>query len=400
MGSQRRDPGTWLRKVLNPQEMEGAAVQLSPEDANNNAEVAKEGGVFHSWRFRGKWHQANKVMIVAVAVMLASGARYIMSRKAQSYLKRSELPLDDVSVEKYMEDLDKALWEMESAWENAEFSVQQAFQIHFTPSLEDGQELLEDPLATIKDHVDKIQECEISSVSSMEARRGFAQHLQLLLSICRTVTLRLDELESYVSANKIFDVPVPVPDHGEPSSDPAPEEHQGMAERDWTASDFLVSFGLFGGDSERTVDKHLCNKLASALEIEKKFNDSNSKARHYFIPSLEPFGGDGALNPAHAPAEHQIPYTKRPFRTGALAQAAAHIFRESDATMYNAYIQKLSRIANNWTDKGVLLAAEQQEKENANKIQNRLKTKREQMRLLLKKGIPKDDLVMSALFLL
>ncbi|CDJ29965.1 uncharacterized protein EMH_0005180 [Eimeria mitis] len=363
MGSQRRGPGTWLRKVLNPQEMEGAAAQLNPEDANNNAEVAKEGRAFHSWRPRGKLHPANKVMMVAVAVMLATGARYIMSRKAQSYLKRSELPLDDVSVEKYMNDLDEAVGKMEDAWESAESRVQQAFKIHFTPSLEDGQELLEDPLATIIDHVDKMQECEISSVSSMEARRGFVQHLQLLQSICRTVTLRLGELESYVSANKIFDVPVPVLDHGEPSSDPALEGHQGMAECDWTASDFLDSFGLFGGDSQRTVDKHLCNKLAWALQTEKTFNDSNSRVRHYFIPSLEPFGGDGALNPAHAP-------------------------------------QKLSRIANNWTDKGVLLAAEQQEKENANKIQNRLKTKREQMRLLLKKGIPKDDLVMSALFLL
>ncbi|CDJ32415.1 uncharacterized protein EMH_0012380 [Eimeria mitis] len=109
---------------------------------------------------------------------------------------------------------------MKEAWESSKSPVQQAFQKHFTPSLEDAKEPPEDPLATISDHVAKMRECKIPSDSVVEARRDFALHLQLLRDICRTVTLRLEELKWLVYMNEEFDVPVPVPGHDEPYSYP------------------------------------------------------------------------------------------------------------------------------------------------------------------------------------
>ncbi|CDJ29892.1 uncharacterized protein EMH_0053430 [Eimeria mitis] len=304
-------------------------------------------------------------------------------------------------MQKYMDDFNEAAEEMQAAFSSTS-AVLQNFQLHFTPSLEDDQSLLGDPLAVIKDHVAKMRECTVPPASSLQARLDFVQHLQLLRSICRTVALRLKDLELFNTVNQKLGVANPflVSGGGEDyNNSDAPRNFQEVTGDDWTASEFLEFFGLSRG-GKRRVNGTLARKLRWLLEIEKRFNDANLNARYHFMAFLQPFERDGAYNPAHAPAEHQIPYTGKPFRTGALAEAAAHVFRESDATTNYAHIRKLNQIADNWTNEEVEAAAVQQEKENANNAQTRLKSKRELMLRLLSQGIPEDDLVMIALFLL
>ncbi|CDJ32416.1 uncharacterized protein EMH_0012390 [Eimeria mitis] len=350
MGILRRIAGSLSPKASDPLEVAGEGTDPAPDNADNSDIAAKAGGTGVSKRYSGKRARVIKAIIAAVAVIVVCGARYIISGTFPSYLKISQLqvddasrlPLDDVSMQKYMSDFNEAAEAMEGALSSGS-AMRQAFHLHFTPSLEDGQSLPRDPLEIIRDHVTEMQEWEIPSASSPQARRDFAQHLQLLRSICRTVVLRFKDLELFGTVNREFSVANPflVSGGGEDYSDrDAPIDFEEVTEYDWTASDFLESFQLLGG-------------------------------------------GGG-----------------RPFRTGAFAQAAAQIFRESDATTNYAFIRKLNQIADNWTKEEVVAAAEQQEKENADNAQNRLKTKRELMRRLLRQGIQKDDLVMIALFLL
>ncbi|CDJ27883.1 uncharacterized protein EMH_0035750 [Eimeria mitis] len=415
MGILRRIAGELPPQTSDPPEVTGQGTDPAPENTDNSDIVVKAGGASLSKRGRGKRLLVTKAVIAAVAMIVVWGARYIMSGRSISYLKASQmglgevpqpsqgdaprLLLDDVSMRKYMNDLHEAADEMEKVFSSA-MSVRQDFQLHFTPSLEDGQNLLGDPLAVIKNHVAKMQKCKVPSASSPQARRDFAQHLQLLRSICRAATLRVKQLMWFYSENQQFGETLPFSGDGEPSSSDPVEDFDEGEEVGWSASGFLEDYGLFGGDGVRGVNVPVARRLQLLLDIGKRYNDANLNVRYYFMEFLQPFEGDGAFDPAHAPAEHQIPYTGKPFRTGALAQAAAHIFRGSDATTKYAYIQKLNQIADNWTNKAVVAAANEQEKQNADNAQNRLETKRELMRRLLRQGIQKDDLVMIALFLL
>ncbi|CDJ30934.1 uncharacterized protein EMH_0062560 [Eimeria mitis] len=402
MGNMRRIAGDLSPKASDPLEVAGEGTDPAPENADNSGIAATAGGASPSWRYRGNSSVKASQSLKASQLGLVDVSQSSLDEASQPSLhETSQLPLDDVSMQKYMNDLNEAAEEMQEAF-SSESSVLQNFQLHFSPSLEDGQSLPGYPLAFIRDHVAKMQECEIPSASSLQARLDFAQHLQLLRSICRTVALRFKELELFNTVDQDLGVANPflVSDHGEDYSDSeAPIDFRAMAKYDWEASTFLKSFGLFGGGRTR-VNGTLADKLRWILEIEKKFNDANLNARYYFMEFLQPFEGDGAFNPAHAPAEHQIPYTGKTFRTGSLAQAAAQIFSESDTTTNYAYIRKLNRIADNWTNEDVAVSVKQQEKENVDSVQTRLKTKRELMRRLLSQGIPEDDLVMIALFLL
>ncbi|CDJ27884.1 uncharacterized protein EMH_0035760 [Eimeria mitis] len=409
MGILRRIAGELPPKESDPHEVSGQGTDPAPEDTDKSDIVAKAGGTSLSKRYRGKWAQVTKAVVAAVAVIVVCGARYIISGRFPSYLKISQLrvddasrlPLDDASMQKYMDDFNEAAEEMEEAFSSGA-AMRQPFQLHFTPSLEDGQSLPGDPLEIIRDHVAKMQKCKVPSASSPQARRDFAQHLQLLRSICRTAALRLHDLELYITVSQNLGVAnpflVPARDEDNSDSDP-PIDFEEVPESDWAASDFLQSFGLYAGGTRR-VNETLAGKLRGLLAIGKRYNDGNLRARYYFTTFLQPFAGDGAFNPAHVPADHQIPYNGKPFRTGALAKAAAHIFRESDATRDYAYIRKLNQIADNWTNADVVAAVKRQEKEDADNAQTRLKAKRELMGRLLRQGIAKDDLVMIALFLL
>ncbi|CDJ27885.1 uncharacterized protein EMH_0035770 [Eimeria mitis] len=409
MGNMRRIADELSPKASDPLEVAGEGTDPAPENANNSGIAATAGGASPSWRYRGKRARATTAAIAAVAVIVVCGFRYIMSGRFPSYLKISQLrvddasrlPLDDASMQKYINDFNEAAAEMEEALSSGA-ATRQGFQRHFTPSLEDGQSLPRDPLEIIRDHVAKMRECDVPSASSPQARRDFAQHLQLLRSICRTAALRLHDLELFNTTYKVLGAPNPLPIPGldeDYSDTDAPIDFEEVSEYDWTASTFLKCFGLFGADARR-VNRTLAKKLRLSLDMEKTLNDANLRARYYFMEFLQPFEGDGAINPAHAPAEHQIPYTGKLFRTGAFAQAAAQICRESDANTSYAFIRKLNRIADNWTNEEVAAAAKQQAKGNADNAQDRLKTKRELMRRLLSQGIPEDDLVMIALFLL
>ncbi|CDJ32414.1 uncharacterized protein EMH_0012370 [Eimeria mitis] len=423
MGNMRRIAGDLSQKASDPLGVAGEGTDPAPDNADNSGIAATAGGASPSWRYRGKRARATTAAIAAVAVIVVCGVRYIMSGRFPSYVKASQLglvdaaqpsvddasepslddasqlPLDDVSMQKYMDDFNEAAEEMEKAFPK-ESSVREAFQLHFTPSLEDCENLSRDPLAVIKDHVAKMRECEVPSASSPQARRDFAQHLQLLRSICRAATLRVNELMWFSAKDEQFGVALPFSRDGKPSSHHSYIDRSEWGRKGWYAAHLLMRWGLSGGYSKREVEGAFAHRLRLLLDIEERCNDANLNARYYFMEFLQPFEGDGAFNPARAPAEHQIPYAGKPFRTAAFAQAAAQIFGESHGTTNYAFIRKLSRIADNWTKEQVVAAVKQQEKENADNAQERLKTKRELMRRLLSQGIQEDDLVMIALFLL
>ncbi|CDJ29968.1 LOW QUALITY PROTEIN: uncharacterized protein EMH_0005210 [Eimeria mitis] len=257
MGIPWRSARAWLWKALDPHEATGEATAPELDNADAGEEVAKKDGASSPWKSSGKQIGAAKVMILGFLVILVSGARFIMSKRSRPNVTAPHLPVDDASMEHYLDDFNKAADEMKNAWESSVQPVRRAFQLHFTPSLEEGQELPQDPLAAISEHVAKMRDCEVPSASPVEARNDFAQHLQLLHSICRIVRLRLDELKWFVLVNERIKVPVPVPGYDTPYSYPALEVLEGKVEGGLTATSFLKSVGLFGGEPTQQVDERI-----------------------------------------------------------------------------------------------------------------------------------------------
>ncbi|CDJ31781.1 LOW QUALITY PROTEIN: uncharacterized protein EMH_0069640 [Eimeria mitis] len=412
MGDQLRNAGPPLLEELNPHHGDVDAAQPGPDNARD--EVAKGGGVFSSLKSGQKVAPA-KPLLAAFLLLLVSGVLFRASsrwstqrlcshklncRESNSQEDWTPLYLDDGSIQKYLDDFNKAAEEMKDAWQSSKPPVRRAFQIHFTPSLNDAQVPSEDPLATINDHVSRMRECKIPSDSSVEARKDFAQHLHLLRSLCRAVTLRLEELKWLAHVSQEFGLPISFPGYDQPSRHPGLEDASDSFGFGMRAVDFLGSLELVGGERTQAVDGTVAKELIYHLLVDNKHNLYNLVARCYFEPFLQPFGGNDAFHTYRSTASYQIPYTGKSFQTGALAHAAARIFRESDSTTNYANVRKLHRIADNWTPKRVLKAMRQQEKENAYNFQRQLNNKREQMRVLLREGMPNDDLVINALFLL
>ncbi|CDI73876.1 hypothetical protein, conserved [Eimeria praecox] len=311
-----------------------------------------------------------------------------------------ELTLDDDSMKKYWDDFNAAADEMKAVWESSELPVRRAFLQYFTPSLGDAKQPPKDPLATINDNVAKMKGCKVPSDASVKERGDFAKHLQLLRSICCTVMHRVNELKWLIHVNQENGVPVPVPGYEQAYSYRGLEDISNSMVSKMRASDFLGSLELAGGEGTQEVDGIVGKDLIFLLSIENKHHLYNLVAQHYFERFLEPFGEGEAAHATRAINEYQIPYNGKVFRTGDLAHAAARILRESNKITNYAHIRKVYRMAENWTNRRVLKAAKQQAEENAHNFQQRLNDKREQMRALLKLGIPADDLVMSVLFLL
>ncbi|CDJ49923.1 hypothetical protein, conserved [Eimeria brunetti] len=403
MEDEHLDADPPLVEELNPEHVGDAAPQADQELTDNPEEVARKSEPLPSWKKRGKSIGTAMAMLVAAALALVSGARYLASRESQSSLHTPQIPqlaLDNASMRKYLNDLDEAAEEMEDEWESASLKVRRAFQRHFTPSLWDDQKPISEPLAIILEHVDKMQKCKVPPQSSEKARRDFALHLQFLRSICRIVTLRLEELNWFVHMNNKYGLPVPVPGHDMPYNYPALREPEPEESEDGlVAADFMHSVGLFGGDTEQKVGENLAEALVYMLDIWNRSYIYNMMARYYFEPFLQHFAED-AVHASGSTSAYQIPYTGRAFRAGTFSQAAAYIFRQSDSTPSYEEVRKLHRIAENWTPQGVLDAAKRQEKLNTSSFPKRLNTRREQMRRLLKQGIPRDDLLICALFLL
>ncbi|CDJ60283.1 hypothetical protein EMWEY_00060360 [Eimeria maxima] len=398
---------TWL-DWLSPEQGAGDAIHLSGEqNIENTNQTAPEEGVFVLRKFIGKQVGVTRPLLVVFSLLLLSAVLFrVSSRWNSTQLSTSRLNLHiewdpqflyDNIIWSYLDDLNDAEEQMNEAWSTSDQSVRIAFQKHFAPSLNDGQAPTEDPLATINDHVSKMRECEFPFDSSAKVQSDFLQHLQLLLSICRTVTLRLEELKSTGTWEKF---------NGGQLSFPVREDADSNSYRGDTfsisgsmeAKGFLSALGMVGSERRESVDAQTAEELVELLLAEDKHSVCNMEARYYFERFLQPFGDQDVLKATPSTAEHQIPYNGKPFRTGALAQAAAQVFRQSESNY--RWIHKLHKIAGNWTPNGLLEASRQQEEENLYNFQQRLRIKRGQMRMLLKKGIQYGDLEMIALFLL
>ena len=400
MGSQWHEVGPVLLQGTKTQLGSDRAAQPGPDNGKSHKGFARRRGVFGSRKSSEKQVGTIRVLLVAILVLLLFDSRHSLSSMLRSYLRTPHLLLEDMSMQKYMDDFNEAADAMNKAWESSEQSVREAFQILFTPSLEDGQPLTEDPLAIINNHVAKMREFGALSESSVKQRRDSAQHLQLLRSICRTVTLRLEELKWFVYMNKEYDVPVPVPGHDEPYTYPPLEVLEERVDDGLQAAHFLKSMGLSGGEGTQKVDEMLADKLIYLLSVENKHNVCNMVARYYFEHFLQPSGQEDTLKAIPSTAKHQIPYSGEAFRTGSFARAAAQIFAESEDNTNYARIRKMHRIADNWTPKGVLEVTKQQEKENAYSFGSRLRRKRDELQAQPKEGISFDDLLIRALLLL
>ncbi|CDJ49921.1 hypothetical protein, conserved [Eimeria brunetti] len=390
---------------LNPQHAVGDAARPGPDNAENTEEIAKKGTLLPRKSSSKPLGKAAPLIALSL-LLLFSGTLYRVSSSWSSHRLSSQKltfdrewtwpPIDNDSIQKYLDDLNTAAKKMKETWESSDFPVRQAFQEHFAPPPAGGQQLPEDPLRTIIDHVAKVQDCKVPPDSSVEARRFFVQHVQLLRSICRTVTLRLEELKLFVHLNQQFNVPIPVSVHEEPHEDD--DDDSGYsASFGMRADDFLGYLELVGGEHTQPVDGTVAKELVFLLIIEYKHNLCNLMARYYFERVLQPFVEDDTFA---AVAEYHVPYTGKPFQIGALAEAAAQIYPESSSTTNYASVRKVHQIADNWTNRRVMKAVEQQEEENADVFQRRLNTRKKLMRALINRGIAKDDLVITALFLL
>ncbi|CDJ60360.1 hypothetical protein, conserved, partial [Eimeria maxima] len=297
----------------------------------------------------------------------------LSSPSISPYSEGAPLPLDADTIGRSMDDLDEVQGRMNEAWESSSPQVRQGFRRYFTPPHDDGETLTEDPLATINDHVERMQKCEFPFDSSAKVQIDFLQHVQLLLSICRMVRLRLEELKGSVSLENDVELPdcnsdlednfsmsssldgalnrlrtvgserrqsvdgvtetnnlrVPrsFPLHEEHSSNSSHEDILGIYES-IEAGEFLDGVGMFGSERRQSVDIKSAEQLLDLLLEEDKHNVCNLEARYYFERFLHPSGEGDAFTATPSAAKHQIPYNGKPFRTGALAQAAAQIFRE------------------------------------------------------------------------
>ncbi|CDJ60311.1 hypothetical protein, conserved [Eimeria maxima] len=400
---------TWL-DWLSPEQGAGDAIHPSgKQNIENTNQTAPEEGVFVLRKFIGKQVGVTKPLLVVFSLLLLSAVLFrVSSRRSNmnlsspgisSHIEWASLSLYDHIIQKYLDELNDAEDEMNMAWLSSGKSVREDFRKHFTPSLNDGQAPTEDPLATINDHVAKMRECEFPFDSSAKVRSDFLKHLQLLLSICRTVTLRLEELKWSASLKEGTAGPLGLPVYEGRDRIPDREETSSIS-KSAEADEFLDALGMVGSEPSQPIDAKVADKLSQLILVEEKRNICNLEARYYFERFLQHFGEDDAFTATPSTAKHQIPYNGKPFRTGALAQAAAQIFREYEGNTNYRRIRKIHQIADNWTRGPVLGAAKQQERANEHKFERRLHTKRDQMRMLLKKGIEYDDLEMIALFLL
>ncbi|CDJ60103.1 hypothetical protein, conserved, partial [Eimeria maxima] len=392
MGSPWHGARPSLLEDVNPQHGRAEAAERGLHNGAKNKGYARKRGASASRKSNSRHIRAATMLAATFMVLLLLDARYSVSSRLRSYLETPQLPTGDESVQKYMSDFTEAMEAMNEAWESSEKPVREAFERHFTPSLDDGQELTGNPLAIINNHVAMMRECEFPFDSSVNAQKDFLQHLQLLRSICRTVTLRLEELKWFVYMNKECDVPVPVPGHDGPYTYTSLEVLEERVDDGLQAEHFLQSAGFVRRRETQKVDKNLTEKLIYLLSIENKHNVCNLVARYYFEHFLQPSGEDNAFNSTPPTTKHQIPYSGEAFRTGSFARRRRVYKRESEINTNYATIRKMHRIADNWTTKGVLEAANEQEEENAYNFERRLLNKREQMRVLLKEGIPYDDL--------
>ena len=375
----------------------------------------------------------------------------LSSDRLSSPNERAPLSIDDGIISKYLEDLADENEKMNTAWASSEAPVKAAFQKYFAPPLENGQALTHDPLKTINDHVAKMLACQFPSDSTAIVRSDFLQHVRALHTICRIATLRLEELKLLYTYQRGLGVPGGFLFHEEPHSNSDLEYPVGSASlmksddsllgvgivdsereqseegevsgekylkvprssdvregRDMNSDtdssmmpdEFLDSMQMLGNMQKRPVNRNLARTLTLLLVEDERLNISNMAARYYFERFLQPFGESDPTNAVPSTAKHQIPYSGQPFRTGALAKAAAQIFRQSEGDTNYARVSKIYRIADNWSSEGVLQATEQQGRENAYRVKQQMRIKRERMRVLLKEGIQMDDLEMIALFLL
>ncbi|CDJ59843.1 hypothetical protein EMWEY_00059180 [Eimeria maxima] len=507
---------TWL-DWLSPEQGAGDAIHLSGEqNIENTNQTAPEEGVFVLRKFIGKQVGVTKPLLVVFSLLLLSAVLFrvssrwnpikLRSSRLSSHIEWASLYVYGHIMRIYMDDLNDAEEEMNKEWDASPKFVRKAFQRQFTPSLSDSQALTKDPLATINDHVDQMLECKFPLDSSAKVQSDFLQHVQLLLTTCRMVTLRLKELKSSVSLENELEghdrdsgvgeffgispsmkaddflanmgmveserrqsvegeivetndvkVPLSFPVHEEPGSNsllkgsfgisssmkaddfldgvgivgsgrrqfvggkvaqgdglevarssPVHDEHDSNSDTEHIFSrsvsmktdEFLGFAGMVGSERRQSVDIKSAEQLLDLLLEAEKRNVCNLEARYYFEHFLQPSGEDDAFTATPSTAKHQIPYNGKPFRTGALAQAAAQIFREYEGNTNYRRIRKIHQIAGKWTNESVLEATKQQEKENWYNFQHRLHNRREHMRALLKKGIEYDDLEMIALFLL
>ena len=310
------------------------------------------------------------------------------------------LPVSDDTIRRYMDDLKDAEVTMNKAWGSLGQSLKEDFQKHFMPSSKDGQTPTENPLAVITEHVVKMQKCEFPSDSSAKVQNDFLQHVRLLVTICRMATLRLDELDWLLPWKTETEAPVDFPDNEEADS------NSGLGSNSENSSlvgpgELLRMQGLFGIEwKQEGVHAKAASRLSHLFVLREKRNVSNLEAQYYFERFLQRPNGDDTFNVTRSTVEHEIPYTGKPFRTGALAQAAAQLFPCSEGTTYYPKIEKMHRIAENWTHKEVLRVMKQQKEESANNLKKRLQMKRQNMHEMLKKGIQNNDLEIIALFLL
>ena len=390
---------TWL-DWFRPQQ--GASEAIHPagvQNADNTDETAREDGAFVLRKFVGKQVGATKPLLAVFSLLLLSGVLRLSSKSESPKLSSHRLSsqnewippsLDEDSIQSYLDDLYEAQLEMNAAWEESEPPLQQAFHKYFTPSVEDGQTLTHDPLEIINNHVDKMQECELPPESPVNVQSDFLQHLHLLVSICRMVTLRLKELEHSVSLENGLQ---------EPDSSLDVEDTLSTSSS-IPADSFLDAVGMLGSEWTESLDEEPADELVNVFLEESKHKVANLEARYYFERFLQPYGSEDAVKATPSTAKHQIPYSGQQFRTGALAQAAARIFRENEVNSDYARVRKVHRISESWTDEGLKEAITKQKQENAYKFRQRLRMRREQMHVLRKEGIQNGDLEMNVLFLL
>lgn len=324
---------------------------------------------------------------------------------AQSIVLRGKLVhapflhLEDAYVKKYVEEFNRAVEEMEEAWESSGPLVRRTFARFFTPSLSDDEEN-PDPLKTLRDHVVEMRRCKPPLLGN-----SYYVHLNLLTSICSGVADRLKQVDEMQRQHEESGVPVVIPGHDKQFTFPSLDELGGEVQSGMSAKQFLDILGVGASVSDEElerlpeVDKELAEKLVLLMTVESQRIKHNSDVLRGYIPFLGVFEGPLILASSDE-VNYEIPYSGEIFETFTLGTVLERMYPEHPVMPRLLFEKEVRRVSRTWSAEVVLEAAKKQQKEYFDNWEEALGLRRKLMHEQMQKGMSRDNLLIYCIFLL
>lgn len=389
---------------------------VSPEEVKHEGEEAKEDPVVEEGD--GEVLQKDEVVLnekprrvntkviapisVALLVMLV-GLVLANQKPAQKvHWNAPFLPLEDPDLQRYEDDFNTAVNQMKEAWQVSRPEVREVFAKNFLPP---SANIADDPLKALWDHVENMSLSEVPFPANLLARKDHSLHLKLLTAICRSVVVRLEQVEEMLQQNEKFGVPVAIAGHDKPYSFPSIEDLEGDIKSGMKAKEFLDLAEVQPSMSDEEmnklpmVDKELAEKLLHLFDVEHQRINANDKVRLEFGRFFSGFESNPIFLSSDK-LDYAVPYSKEIFRSFTLGKLLDEM-RTRDTSLSSAdFDVEVRKAANNWSSKVALDAAKTRQQLYFAAWDERTFLKEKMLQKQLSKGVRDDDLLLYCLFLL